>query len=228
MLRLLRYFLIIKLLLAIVGVGYLYFTRVEKTEKLLSKKLNADVSIKDVKLRWKKVALQKIKISNSHSPLFRADEIEITFNPWELCKKEIHVNKIKIQNPIIGLMLFNKTGSENNWVSSLKQQSMSKKKFVIDTLKLMNLRFEAQFANGKGVTLPALSYVELHDLGKSSALTFMEVEREIFSKLAMKDSSLALYFGHLPSDQNAFVEEGLVDVVKRKGRSLVDGVRGLF
>lgn len=154
MFKFLRVLLVLKILISLGGLTYLYITRVEKTEKFLSKKLHCDVTLSDISIGWNTVKIEKLRISS----FFKADELEIEALPWNLLKADIEISKVKVWNPTFGIPLLVKTTGET--LPTTPSKTTSKKKYRIEKLQLHNIQFEA----GK-YTISPLPYIELHSLG---------------------------------------------------------------
>ncbi|MCH9625956.1 MAG: hypothetical protein S4CHLAM123_11410 [Chlamydiales bacterium] len=132
---------------------------------------------------------------------------------FALFKKIIYVDKIKLQNPTLGIELYNSSGSENNWARLLNGfPSGNGKKFVIRKLVILNLRFDVTRSNGKPVSIPPLPYLELHNLGEKGALTLSQLGQVIFQALLQTVVSQ----GHLGA---------LLDNVRHLPQDVLESVR---
>lgn len=224
MLRFLRLFLVIKLLLMIGGLSYLWVTRVAKTEEFLSKKLGATVTLKEVSFGLKSFKVKNLQVSApsfSKLPLFKAEEVEVEMPMWELLKDDVLVSEVKIFNPILGIHYLNRTGSENNWSESLKRDHAGiDKRFTIESLKVMNLQFAASLPGGRNIQLPPLPYFELRNL---KSQTIVELEKSVLEGMAAKEEALSTLFTDLTLGTQT-VENNESSLVKKA----LNRVKGLF
>lgn len=216
--------------------SYFYMTRVDRVERFLSKKLGTEVTIKDVRIGLRTFSIEGLKIHNLHSTFMKAEEIEIRANPWELLNQEIAISRVRIVSPTLGIMFLNRSRSENNWSAAAheKQGSSDQRRFTIDDLRIINLQFEAVVPGVKSLSLPQIPYLELHCLGKNSALTFPVLERIILEKISEQEPKLAGFFGHFPvvendveAPQDHLLNQGVLRV-KKKTDEAVRYLKGLF
>lgn len=185
MFRLLRFFILLLVIVAIVAGAYLWMARVPTMERFLSKKLNTTVTIEKVHLGWKTLSIEGLKIANPEQSAipyaFQGEVTAIEMNPLALLKKTVHIDRIEIHNPTIGIELYNNSGTDNNWSRILNGlPSGGERKFIVKKLVVINLKFEAARSNGKTISLPAIPYLEFANLGEKGALTLPQLGRVIF------------------------------------------------
>lgn len=250
--RLAWYIIALFLLLVISSGAYLWITRVSRVERFLSSQLMAEVTIENVKIGWNKLRIQGLRIENpSQSPLpyaFQADEIFLQMSPFEIWEQTIHIDQVKVQNPTLGIQLFNSAGSDNNWARFLNHfPSGGDRKFIIKKLSIMNLQFKIIRSNGKELSVPTIPLLELDNLGEKNALTLSQLARVLFQTILHILSNKASQLGPLldevttlPSnlldgvstslpleDGKGMVHEG-IDTIKRKTQEATDFLHGLF
>jgi hypothetical protein len=226
MFKILKFTFFTSIVLAILGVCALYVKRVDLTEQYLSKKLNAEVKLEDVSIGLKRFALEGllVKPRGSSIPyLFKAEEISITASPFNFFKEEIEIENVKIQSPTLGVLLFNRSGSENSLSAALNDAHVSgRKKYKIDNLKIINLQFSAHVASGRGITLPTLPYLELHDL---KGFSFNELQCHLFERIGEKQPALSALFEDLSIREVESVERDLLGGIKKRADDLLKSIK---
>ena len=188
MFRLLRLIILLIIIIVIVAGVYLWMARVPTLERFFSKQLNSKVTIEEVQIGWAKLKIEGLRIENpSQSTLpyaFQGGMITLEMSPFELWQKRVNIDRIKFQNPTIGVQLYNNSGSDNNWAHLLNSfPSGGKRKFVIKKLTILNLQFEVVRSNGKTLSIPSIPYSEFENLGEKGALTLSQVGRVIFQTM---------------------------------------------
>lgn len=216
MFRLIRLIILLVLIAAVVIGVYLYMARVPTVERFLSKRLNAEVIIDEVDLSFSSITIKKLRIKNpAQSSLpyaFQAATISLHVSPFELFREKIHIDRVKIHNPTVGIELYNASGTENNWALLINRMpATNSKKFVIKKLTITNLQFDILRSNGKPINVPPIPYLEFDNLGESGALTVAQIGRILFQTILSSLKSQA----HL----NALLEN-----VSQIPQSLLDGV----
>ena len=203
MLRLLKITIFLAVVVLIIVGIYFWTARVSIMERMLSKQLNTEVTLKDLKIGWRKLSIRDLKIANPKSatlPLaFQVGEVSVAMSPFELLHQTIHIDRIDINNPTISLELYNKLGTDNNWVRLLNNMSDDegkepkeedvpqkktvkgdKTKFVIRKLTLSNLKFDVIRSDGTKLAIPPLTYLELDNIGEKGPLGLSEVGNIVF------------------------------------------------
>lgn len=186
-----RWIFLFAFLLCLAAAIYFWLMRTSIVEHFLSKRLNTKVTIVAVDLTWKQVTFHGFKIkSPARAALpftFEAEKITLEMeNLLELAKKRVHINRICIEDAVMGLELYNPTGSDNNWSRQLNNISLSDDKyFSIDRLEICNLSFHAIRSSGKVISIPSISHLQFDHLGSSHPLTAAEVTKITFEGILM-------------------------------------------
>jgi len=196
MFRLLRFIILLIVIIVIVAGVYLWMARVPTLERFLSKRLNSKVTIEEVHLGWGTLTIEGLRIENpSQSTLpyaFQGGALTLEMSPFELWQKTIHIDRIKIQNPSIGVELYNSSGTDNNWSRLLNGlPTGGERKLIVKKLTILNLQFEVIRSNGKSLTIPAIPYLEFENLGEKDSLTLSQLSRVIFQVILQSISSKA-------------------------------------
>ncbi len=238
MFRLIKFLILVVLIVAVVGGGYLWSTRISTLERFFSKWLNTKVTIEDVHLGWGKLSIEGLKIVNpsqsTYPYAFQGGLIAVEIDPFELFKKIIHIERIKIQNPTIGLELYNSSGSDNNWARLLSSlpSGGGERKFIVKKLTILNLRISAIRSNGKEISIPSIPYLVFENLGERGALTLSQLGHVIFQTIlqsltskthlkAILDEVGALPMGIVEGVTSTLPIEG-VETIRRKGQEIYE------
>lgn len=251
MFRLLRTIVVLALIVLAVYCGYLWTARVELMEQFLSKRLNLTTRIETVTIGWNHLTIKGLRFENLNSTkmpyALQVDTIAIEMNPLELWKNPTYIDRIKIENPILSLELYNGVGNNNNWGHILNRFSPSKEKtFVINSLKITNLQFQIARFNGKPFSVPPIPYLEFENLGTGQSLTLSQISRiliqTILKTLTTKPSLNAILDNvpEIPQNllktvtstlslekQSGIFQEGL-KTLREKGKEATEYLHDLF
>ncbi len=244
-----RIIILVLVLALLLGGVYVWLTRVSSVEHFLSKRLNAEVVIQDVRLGWGRLTLEGLKIKNPSSSAmadaFQCSEFDLEMSPSALFKSTVYIDRITIHDPVIGVELYNSSGSDNNWVRLLRGfPSGGDQKYVIRKLTLTNLQFEVLRSNGKRLSVPVVPVLEFENLGEKGALSVSQLARVIFQTLLNNLSNRAhlgaildnvtilpqklLDGAKLPiEDSRKSIQEGL-EKIKRKTKEASEFLQDLF
>ncbi len=248
MFRLIRLFIFFAIILAVLFGFYLWTSRVSHLERFLSKQLDTRVSIKEVELGWGRLRLEGVQLHNPTgsqlSYALRMESISLRMNPFDLWKETLRIKEITVESPMLGIELYNGSGSDNNWariLSSLPPASSEQKTFEIETLILNNLGFQVIDRKGKSIEIPPVAHLEFHNIGNRNALTISQVGRVIFQsilKTLSGHAQLASLLDQVEAIPKNFIEgirtksappleEGL-DAIKKRGKQATDFLKNLF
>jgi uncharacterized protein involved in outer membrane biogenesis len=211
MFGLLRFIILLLAILAIIAGAYLWMARVSTLERFLSSRLNAKVTIEEVNLSWKTLSIKGLRIANPSKSAFpyafQSEVLAIELNPFELLQKTIQIDKIEIQNPTIGIELYNSSGTDNNWARILNNfpSGRGERKFIVKKLSISNLQFQAVRSNGKSISIPSIPSLEFENLGEKLSLS--QLGRVLFQIILQKVSI-----------------KGLLENVPPLPKSILDGV----
>lgn len=250
MLRLIKLLILFALIIAVAAGTYFWVARVPTLERALSRRLGTDVTLQGVDLGWSSVTLHGLKIANPESsePALRAKSLRIDISPFKLFKDEVHIDFLSLDSPLIDIRLSNRSGSQNNWVqilANLPPSAPSKKRFVIDTLTINNIRFKVTTAEGKTLEVPPIPYIELKNIGKGNPLTLAQVGEILFQtilRMVARNPNLRDLIDQLPNLPQAVMggveailpaqptdtlQEG-IEMLKEKGQDAAKALRNLF
>lgn len=159
------------LLLALIGTAsYLYLTRVERVEKILSENLQAEVSVKDVKLGWNRIILENLKVCEGDVELFQAETIDVGIAFWSLLKDEVVIESLRLKGP--------KVSFEAMTLAMARVFSSDESRVSIERLSVEGLTMDGREI--KDVEVPYFELVDLRELTKS------QVCERIFSRAMQK------------------------------------------
>ncbi len=252
MFRLIRWLIFLIVVLCLLAGIIVWLSRISVVESILSQKLDTDVTVEDVSLGWNQVTLKNLRLKNlpqSKVPYaFEAQSVTIQMSPFELGKKEIHVQRIKIQDPHLTVELYNSAGNDNNWASILKRipspqtvtaaPSELSHFYIIDRLSITNLQIDL-LTDNKTTSLPKIPYLELHDVGRNHTLTLAQLCQQLFVAILEAVQSkyhLGALLEHFSSkeslDQSArsakhSMKEGM-ETLKRKAEEAKEYLQHLF
>lgn len=177
---------LIALIIVVLGLGgYLFVQKETLLSHWLSKKLSCTLSIKEVKLGLNSLTLKGVQIKNPPNcrlPYALTNgSIVVTANLWDFLKGTIPISQIHLESGILGIELYNSSGSENNWNTLLKEFTLKRdgKGFTIDRLVVTNLQFKG-LRSKKEFPISPLYYLELDHLGTLRPLCMGQVGQSLF------------------------------------------------
>ena len=251
MLRFFRSLILVIILVAVVAGVFLWVARVPTLERFLSKRLNTKLTIEEVHFGWGTLTIEGLRIKNpAKSTLpyaFQGGSITLEMSPFQLWSEVMHIDRIQIESPTLGVELYNSAGTDNNWSRLLNTfPSGNGRKFVIKKLTISNLRFDIVRSNGKPINIAPIPYLEFDNLGEKGALTLSQVGKVIFQTLLQTLTSQSQLRGILDTVQalpkqvlegvkstlplenaKGALQEGL-DTIKRKGEEASEFLQDLF
>lgn len=187
---------ILIIILAVILIGfatlmvYVNHRSVNFINQHLTQMLGRDASVDNVSLGFQSIEVSGLKIANpEYSNIkyaFTADSIEIDYDLSSLFKDVIIVYQITLENPKIGIELYNLTGTENNWrqiLQNIPQSEISQgeskdtplkkeKEVIIDKLYLNDMQIEAQskLLGPYSILIPVKDEIIFNDLTSKKAI----------------------------------------------------------
>ncbi len=215
MLRLSSLLLTLAFLVVVIGAGYFWINKESVFAHFISKKLHADVMIKQVKIGWDELEIRGLRIKNPKKSTllyaFEGGSIKIQTPLINLWRDLVQIDLITIEDPTLSVEFYNSSGSDNNWSKLLRAFPATEhgKTFIIDKLLITNLQIKAMRANQKEILLPPLPRLEFDNLGGKHPLTLAQLGRVIFQSI-LSNLTAAPYLGkildNVPSLPKGYLE----------------------
>jgi hypothetical protein len=239
-----RILTLILVLLITFGGAYIWIARVPIIERFLSDHINAQVTIEKVQLGLQTLTLEGLRIANptkSLSYALQCEAITVEMNPLHLFKQTMQIDRIEIRNLIIGIELYNISGTDNNWSRFLSiMPSDGNRKIFVKKLAVSNTRFEAIRSNGKPLSIPTLPSFELENLGENGSITPSQLGCILFRLILQKVSVQGLLQNipdipkhileglNYPKDQVKGLSQKGVETINRKIQEASGFIKELF
>lgn len=164
-----RFFLLL-VVAALASVGAIFWVfRVNLVERSLSKTIQSDVKIGDIKVGLNQIQLINVSVEKGlFGTLFSADQIQASFDLISLFSKEIKIEDLRFEHPVLR--------SEITKHIDKKALDRGSRYFSIDHVKMINLQDAS--------TLKTLPFLEIHAIGSKKPLTASEMTLDIFDRMA--------------------------------------------
>lgn len=178
--------------------SYFWLFRVSIFERHLSNELNLTVKVSNVTFGFGKIIVDDVTIKNPRQTaitnVLEIQKLEIDIDPLQFFKSKKKVDRIQIFKPTIFIEFYNFNGSESNWSNILNGFTFeNRKRYIINTLSLLEIYFQAYDFDGSEIPIWPIPYLEIRDLNVPNGLTLTEVTKivmlNVFSK-AISDTPL--------------------------------------
>lgn len=180
MLRFLGCLVVAVLILVLVAGGVLWWKRTSLAGNFLAKGLNTTVCLDEALFRGHRISLENLTVDTpNHSEstvpaLFAASRVDINASPFELLQNEVVISEIAVDNCILGVVLYNKIGSDNSWSRILSDRSAlpsSNKSVIVKKLNIYNLYINLYSeVDNKQIQIPAFAHVEIDNIGAGARI----------------------------------------------------------
>lgn len=226
MFRFIRRVTLLALLFAL-GTGFiLWKARIPLLEHYLSNRFGAYITLQKVELEWNKLRLTGIKIENPLGKtiyqLFTGKTLSIEVTPLNLFRKNIQIDRVELHDSKLSLEFYNNLYTDSNWSRMLNglPKSENDRSFIIKKLILSHLEFEVISCEGKSISIPPISYLEIENLGRKHSLTTSQIGGVIFQALLQqlsKESFLGRILDAVPYHILKETEDTIHTLVKKQG-----------
>jgi len=185
MLRFLGTLVVALLLIAIIVGSILWWKQTAITGHFLSKSLGTTVCLDKPKFGFSKTTITNLTIDNPNHEetevpsLFSAGKIEVELSAFALLEHDITIPQIKIDNCILGVVLYNKVGSDNSWSRMMAKEpsasdsasSSEGRQVKVNKLIINNLYLNLYSAvDQKQIQIPVFSHIEIDDIGDDASV----------------------------------------------------------
>lgn len=213
MLRFLFNLIVLILLLAVIAGSFLWYKRTTLLVRYLATTIGAPVCADDFRIGWHTLTVTNLTVRNPAGGevpvLFAAQSVEVDASIFAFLKREIQIPQIAINGCIIGVELFDTSGSDNTWTrvfqghsdfltapSSDNSTFQTKRRLVVNDLLVYNLYLDLYSVPKKQhISVPVFNKVELTNigagvgmpLGSAAELIFNQLVTYVFDNLDLSD-----------------------------------------
>jgi len=154
---------------------------------MLSKEFNVPVSVGNVDILKNNVKIKDLNIgtpkdSKTNSSFF-TKEIDLKTTLKNIKRTGIIIDSFTLNNNIIGIEFYNKSGSDNNWKRMMQTPSKSKKssdrKYLIKKLTLNKISVVLTKQNGQKQNFPTIEKLEFYNISDETGFPIDELEKAI-------------------------------------------------
>jgi|GEM_PF-1146615 len=214
----LRFFfkaLIVVLIIGIILAAFIWDRRVRYISNFLSNIMPTKTIIKDLRISGNQFIIKGLHIANPEGSkldtAFASEVIRITTEPRNLLSKDLVIDEIAIDDPLVGIEFYSADGSQNNWSLILNKlnlaaskQNTSHRTYLIK--KLIMTKVKLHVVNSALNTEPfdpePLPKIEFHNIGSDKPLTLQLIVATIFRAMlqetAKRESLKAILKGVKP------------------------------
>jgi len=180
MFRFLFKFIFYAVVLLVLLCGIAWFFKESLASSWLTKTMGTSSSIENIQLSPEQLTVSGIEIRNPEGAALehalKVEKVGMTFQLADLMKRQTKIKEIRVENPFIGIEMYNSDGSDNNWARMLEKtdgeaaapsnKEPAKQKIHIEHLLITNTEIEAiNTAVTKKVIRPnPISKIELFDV----------------------------------------------------------------
>ncbi|MDB6081199.1 MAG: hypothetical protein JWO53_471 [Chlamydiia bacterium] len=188
---------------------YGYANRVELLTKALTLAIGVPVQIQEIDLTKQGAVIRGLKIHNPHGcklpHALIAEKITITLNWIRLLEHMVNFRKLKltidsihIDAPIMGLELFNPTGSDNNWSrmfasSADAPESSASIDLMIDEFLMTHVKLKVEYHCFTEASLrpQPIARIELKNIGSNTDVGMKQLF-QVISKVLLNEAASSL------------------------------------
>lgn len=204
MLRFLFNLIAILLMAVVILGGYLWYKRTPLLVRHLAKELGVTVCADELRIGWNRLELKNLTILNPSEGvvpyLFAAQSISIDLPFSSLLKQPTHIPLIVVDNCIVGMELYNTTGSQNSWTelfathqetttpASIRGNATEyepQRRVIVDDLVMNNLYLDLySTAQQRQISIPGMKRVELTNVGAGAGMPLGSAVELVLNQLA--------------------------------------------
>ena len=183
-----RKFLLIFLLLFVVTILFVYFSKARLVSTYLSYDFKIPITIKKIEFNENRmdnsnVEIQNLRKSNSEHALY-ANQISLTSTLNEFFGETLTIEEISFKDLDINIEYYDENGKENNWSDIIKVQtkvSGKSKPYLIKRLIFENLYVSLFKTDGSEKTFPVIEKLELSEISSDSGFPPEQIEKAVFN-----------------------------------------------
>lgn len=196
------YIILIIILCCVLAFFLVWINKANITAHFLSKEFHTDVTIENMGYKPGKWFIHDLHIQNpprsKNNTAFLSEKIEIDAQLKKVFGPVMTIDKIDVLKITLGIELYNKEGTKNNWSKILfspdekvdykhsnntPKKKTSNKKYLIKNLTLRNITIILTDSTGKTKTLGPIKKMEFKNISDESGLPISELEDVIFKMI---------------------------------------------